>query len=91
MSRKKPEWLKQNVKMLMAYCSDHGYPVDVKSPYQYRVFGAVAIVDIYPSRMVYRIWSIDGVEQKPQYHNDMSQQIDLTELEHLLERGWVTI
>jgi hypothetical protein len=89
MAKKKPEWLQENVAAITKYCDDNGFVYEKLSPYQYRVYGAVSIVDIYPSRMVYRVWSIDGVEQPVIYHTNMKQQIDLTELKSLLEKGWV--
>lgn len=84
--RKKPEWLAQNILALKELCNEKGYEIAEISPYHYRVLGAVAIVDIFPSRMKYCVLSIEGVEQ-PMDFLEMDQQFNKEQVLKLLERG----
>lgn len=88
MSRK-PSWIYTNVPEMKKFLDANGYEYHEFSPYHYRVIGAVAIVDIYPSRMVYNIINIDGVEQRANFQTNMKQSIDIKELKQLLEKGRV--
>lgn len=89
MTKRVISYLDDNVPILMKFCDDNEYIYHEFSRYHYRIAGAVAIVDVYPSRMVHNIISIDGVEQRPNFKKTMKQRIDIQELQHLLERGFV--
>lgn len=55
---KRVSYLKDNVIQLIKLCNELGYRCDKLSSYQYRVYGATHIIDIWPSRMVYH--RVDG-------------------------------
>lgn len=86
MSRKKPEWLEQNLKKLYALCEDRGYEIAELSPYHYRVLGAVAIVDVWPSRMKCNVIQIEDVEQ-PINVLELDPQFNKKQVLNLLETG----
>lgn len=83
MSRKKPEWLDENVKKLLAYCDKRNYTVVKINQYQYRVAGATSLVDIWPSRMKIHIIS----SEKAIFVNDyrsLSVHLSDKELDEIL-------
>lgn len=86
MSHRKPTWLVKNTHELHKLCEEKGYEIAQLSPYHYRVLGAVAIVDIFPSRMKYNVLSIEGVEQ-PMNFRSMDQQFNKEQVISLLEKG----
>ena len=87
---RKQSFLSTNAPIIKKYCEDNGLEFNLFEHGHYRIFGPVAIVDIWASRMTYRIVNIDGVEQRPIYHHDMRQKINVDQLKQLLDRGWVT-
>lgn len=83
MSRKKPEWLEENVPKLLEYCEKEGFTVVKINMYQYRVAGATSLVDVWPSRMKVHIIA----SEKPLFVNDyrqLSSRFNEEELDRIL-------
>lgn len=84
MARKKPERLELNAKALRRFIENEKLEYEKLNLYGYRVFGASAIVDIYPSRMRATIHSIDGVEQSPVKWFNMDFEFNKRQVRELL-------
>lgn len=87
MARKKPEYLDDNLPQLLNLCEEMGYEYEKKSRYQYRIFGATHIIDIYPSRMVYHRLQGESIKAFEPYPRELEQQFNRKQVEQLLATG----
>ena len=87
MSRKKPEWLDENLPKLINLCEENGYEYEKKSKYQYRIYAATHIIDIYPSRMVYHRLKGEDIKSIETYPRSLDERFNKRQVEELLETG----
>lgn len=87
MARKKPEYLDQNIPQIINLCEEKGYEYDRLSRYQYRIYAATHVIDIYPSRMVYHRLRGEDIKAFEPYPRELSEQFNRKEVEQLLETG----
>lgn len=87
MARKKPEYLDRNLPQLINLCEEMGYEYEKKSMYQYRIYGATHVIDIYPSRMVYHRLQGETIRSHEPYPRELDQQFNRKQVEQLLATG----
>jgi len=87
MGRKKPEYLDQNLPQLLNLCEEHGYEYEMKSRYQFRIYGATHIIDIYPSRMVYHRIQGESIRAFEPYPRILDEQFNKDQVIELLATG----
>lgn len=87
MGRKKPEWLDENLPKLLNLCEKNGYEYEQKSRYQYRIYGATHVIDIYPSRMVYHRIQGEDIKNFEPYPRELDEQFNYKQVEGLLATG----
>jgi hypothetical protein len=82
MSRRPPLFLHENLPQLIKLCKESGYEIEQKSPDQYRVYAATAVIDIWPARMKYhriRGESLNAVERyysmRARFHRDQVKKL----------------
>jgi len=87
MGRKKPEWLDENLPKLVNLCEQNGYEYEKKSIYQYRIYGATHVIDIYPSRMVYHRLECETIRSVEPYPRVLDERFNKEQVEQLLATG----
>jgi hypothetical protein len=87
MSKKKPEYLDENVPQLINLCEEYGYEYEKKSRYQYRIYAATHVIDIYPSRMVYHRLQGENIKANEPYPRELNPRFDREQVEELLSTG----
>ena len=87
MGRKKLQYLDNNLPKLLNLCEEKGYEYEMKSRYQYRIYGATHIIDIYPSRMVYHRLQGEDIMAFEPYPRILDEQFNKKQVEELLATG----
>ena len=87
MGRKRPEYLDSNLPQLINLCEDKGYGYEKMSRYQYRIYAATHVIDIYPSRMVYHRLQGEDIQAFEPYPRELDSQFNKKQVEELLATG----
>lgn len=82
----KAKYLKENRKKLLDFCHKHSYEIQEINEYQYRVFGATHIIDIWPSRMKYHRIGGETINSDELYFK-LNSIFNENEVEQLLSTG----
>lgn len=88
MSHKKPENFDENLRQLLDLCDELGYEIEKKDTYQYRIYGATHVIDIWPSRMVYHRLYGEESRSIEQYHRGtLDLYFNRSQVQKLLDTG----
>lgn len=88
MSRKKPENFDNNLRDLIALCEELGFEYARPDRYQFRVWAATHVIDIWPSRMTYHRVKGESIKAiEPYERGELDFYFNKEQVKKLLETG----
>ena len=84
---KKPNYQHINLPKLLGLCKELGMEVEKKDTYQYRVYAAMHIIDVWPPRMVHHIIEGETVKAIEPYYHELDHQFNKNQVKQLLLTG----
>jgi hypothetical protein len=84
---RKPNYQTYNLPKLIKLCEKHGFEIEKKDTYQYRVYAASHIIDFWPARMVYHRVKGEVIRSVEDYHRELDWEFNEKQVERLLLTG----
>lgn len=77
-----------NLPELIKFCEANGYEYERPDPYQFRIYGATHVIDIWPSRMTYHRVKGEVIKaHEPYPRGELDFHFNEAQVKKLIETG----